>query len=171
MSTERVGSFPDLSTLQFLLGTARSLTDRQPEAAIATAQMAFERFVSFAFERMLRVRGVEPPLSERISEVVTPSLMDSATRRLWAELTGRQLKDAPDRAWRNYTEHVGRRNQMVHAGGRASPEEASASIDAVKALLNAMLEMARAAEAEVGTAEPHQRTYGHDKNSSESAAV
>jgi hypothetical protein len=29
----------------FLLGTARSLVERQPEAAIAVAQMAFESFV------------------------------------------------------------------------------------------------------------------------------
>ena len=35
---------------------------------------------------------------------------------------------------------------MVHAGGRASPAEATESVDAVKALMEAMIEMARAKE-------------------------
>jgi hypothetical protein len=155
--THRVGAslpasaiFPTYHHHNFMLGTARSLVDRQPEAAIAIAQIAFESFVSMVFERLLRMHGIASPLSERLAGVVTPSLMDERTRELWAELTGRRLKAAAIPAWKPYAaDHIPLRNKIVHAGGRASPEEAVDSVDAVKALMDAMLAAAQARQAEL----------------------
>jgi hypothetical protein len=91
---------------------------------------------------LLRAHGIDPPLSTRLTAVVTASLMDRPTRDLWAELTGQKVSQAPDRAWPAYQEHIERRNKLVHAGERATAEQADASLKAVTRLMHALIRMA-----------------------------
>jgi hypothetical protein len=154
--------FPPYRHFNFLLGTARDLVERQPEAAIATAQMAFESFTLFALERLLRVHGIEAPLSERLSATVGGSLMDRPSRDLWNELVGEPINSAPGGAWRSYHDHVERRNRMVHAGGRATSEEATASVDAVRALMDWMIDSARKTEQITSSPQPNSRDSDTD---------
>jgi hypothetical protein len=79
--------FPTSRYFNFLLGTARSLVDRQPEAAIATAQMAMESFVHFTFEELLKLHGIDQSLAKRLANLVDGSLVPPRTRELWRELT------------------------------------------------------------------------------------
>jgi hypothetical protein len=66
-------------------------------------------------------------------EIRTYALGDDRSRLLWKELTRDDITQAP--CWREYKQHVARRNNILHRGVGASRDEASASLAAVKQMI------------------------------------
>lgn len=136
--------FADYQHFNVLLGTARTLVDRQPEAAVAVAQMAFESFVGFAVVNLLRFHGVSSDLCATLAGCVGGSLMAKPDREAWRVLSGQKLDSkSTGGAFPRYQQHIERRNEAVHLGKPSTEAEAEQSIEAVQNLMNSMIAAAR----------------------------
>lgn len=132
--------FPEYRPFNYRLGTARSLVERQPDAAVVVAQMAFEAFVEFAVSELQAAR----PEAQRETGPVGHSLMADADRTAWTRLSGQSLKKrATDGAYQRYTEHVHLRNRVAHNDALATPEQARESLAAVGGMVELMIDAAR----------------------------
>ncbi|HEV3071848.1 MAG TPA: hypothetical protein VGY76_10545 [Solirubrobacteraceae bacterium] len=108
------------------------------EYATVAAQTACEVVIAaavrrqFAMQSSILLRSVEGLIGGRWA------MTDKRVRTVWTSLTGDNLGEAD--FWRDYNAHIGRRNQIVHAGGTVTPDEAAASIAVAEKVCGYMVE-------------------------------
>jgi hypothetical protein len=80
--------------------------------AIVIAQTVIESTAQLAFDILF---GLNVPRSSETMLALLPdrSFANRATRTLWTELTGDDIKEPRDE-WKAYTDHIERRNRAAH---------------------------------------------------------
>lgn len=123
---------PDRQRHRELSDRAQALLDGSEwSLAVMIAQAAIEVLVRQVVEDRLRARrlgGLRAHLNR-----YRASLQEQQTRKLWLELTNDEI--GRSQAWKPYLEHVDRRNQLVHEGLELDEPGATASITAVRLMI------------------------------------
>jgi hypothetical protein len=105
--------------------------------AVVTAQTAVESVAQTVFTLLF---SLNVPRSLETMHALLPdrSFMSKATRVLWADLTGDEIKEQA--FWKEYNKHVERRNRAAHGsnfglvrGDRVGEDDAQASMKAARA--------------------------------------
>jgi uncharacterized protein YutE (UPF0331/DUF86 family) len=111
------------------------------ELAVVAAQIACELLTERVFSVVLAAEALES-LEDPLSKLVRGfNLADDRVRDLYVGLSGDRVQDQT--FWREYKEHVKRRNKVVHSGKRVDVDGASKSVQAAADLVD-HLEMALA---------------------------
>lgn len=118
-----------------LLGRARELlASGENELAVVVAQTACELVVADALRSLLVAHVSDELRPWAVARVKAFTLIDDATRELWARVVGSRIQD--EAFWAGYRQHVARRNDVVHAGGRVEPGAAEASLTVAESLFD-----------------------------------
>jgi HEPN domain-containing protein/predicted RNA-binding Zn-ribbon protein involved in translation (DUF1610 family) len=124
---------------KFLLDTARDLRSQgHPEAAIVTAQTAFEVCLGAVLTEALRKRVGDAAVADLITGALRPYNPKNDRVQKWYEtLFEHRIQAEP--FWQSLRKHVDRRNRVVHRGEEATAQEADESIKAVDAAIRHLL--------------------------------
>ncbi len=118
-----------------LLDSARArLQDGHTNEAIVIAQTAAELFAEETFNLLYERRGIAD-LKRVIGRLLYENynLAHDRVASLYEGLSGDQIKQRP--FWSRYKDHNELRNDIVHDGRIATPEEAEASLGVVEELI------------------------------------
>jgi HEPN domain-containing protein len=102
------------------------------EWVVVLAQTACEVYVRDVLERSAAQLG--DGAIESVTRLPGTNLDNEEVRRVFHELTG-YTPPQDTEWWREYQAHVQRRHRIVHAGARVTHQDAEASIEAAKALI------------------------------------
>jgi HEPN domain-containing protein len=103
------------------------------EWVVVLAQTACEVYVRDVLERSAAQLG--DVAIESVRRLPSTNLDNEEVRRVFHELTG-YTPPQDTEWWREYQAHVQRRHRIVHAGARVTRQDAEASIEAAKALID-----------------------------------
>lgn len=110
------------------------------DVAVVVAQTACEVPIAHVISERLQVIGERleelglPPLRTHLMvQIRTHSLIDRRARKVWDDLMEDALGDAD--AWQEYSDHVARRNAVVHQGMPVSRCEAATLLAADRAMI------------------------------------
>jgi HEPN domain-containing protein len=103
------------------------------EWVVVLAQTACEVYVRDVLERSAAQLG--DAAIESVTRLPGTNLDNEEVRRVFHELTG-YTPPQDTEWWREYQAHVQRRHRIVHAGARVTRQDAEASIEAAKALID-----------------------------------
>jgi len=125
----------------FLLDTARKLRDQgHHEAAIVTAQTACEVCTEVVLSAMLHASGIEEHVADLITDPLPNyNLLGTRVQKVYETFSEEKIRWG-EPLWQSYRSHVKRRNDIVHRGRQATPQEATAAIEAVEAVIGHLLE-------------------------------
>jgi hypothetical protein len=118
-----------------LLGRAgQLLADGQPALAVVVAQTACEVFTEQLLTRL--VDRLDEPLRKWVlrRQPRLPEIDDDRVRDLYVALSGDRIQDQP--FWSRSLAHVQLRHQVVHKGVHVAPEQAEASCEAIRLMLD-----------------------------------
>jgi hypothetical protein len=125
---------------KFLLDTAKKLRDQaHHEAAIVTAQTACEVCTEVVVSGWLRAKGIEDYVADLITEPLRSyNPLDHRVRKVYEAFSEDEIEPGK-LLWQSFRAHVERRNDIVHRGRQATPQEADDSIAVAEAIIGRRL--------------------------------
>jgi hypothetical protein len=144
--TYRVGASVTISwrvwseQYRFLLDTAKKLRDQgHHEAAIVTAQTACEVCTEVVLSAMLHASGIEEYVADLITgPLPNYNLLSKRVQKVYEAFSEDKIRWG-EPLWQSFRTHVVRRNDIVHQGRQATPQEANDSIAAAEAVIGHLL--------------------------------
>jgi len=118
-----------------LLDNAREAIIRgEYQLSVVLSQVACEVCTELVFETLFYQRGVTGLKALIFSGPSTFNLQNDRIYKYYIALGGRSI-DKHTTSWKAYTDHVKRRNDLVHRGSQVTEEEARNSYNAVCELI------------------------------------
>jgi hypothetical protein len=118
-----------------LLANARELLDdNRCEFAIIASQIAVEIYTELAVTALVERLGLDAFGAAVLDTIDGYGPHRRRVQALWNALTADTIQQRAT-VWRDYREHVERRNDVVHRGHKASASEARASLEAATQML------------------------------------
>lgn len=135
-------AFSGMDVLLFQATRDRELLDRAHELqrdgehdlAVIVAQTACEVLIEDAVRSLTQSHVSDELWPWFLDRTRSFTLRDDPTRSLWLIVSGDDINKQP--FWREYGEHVKRRNAIVHGGGTVDRQSAAKSLKAADALFD-----------------------------------
>jgi beta-galactosidase/beta-glucuronidase len=127
---------------QLLLDAGDRIDKQEYRLAVVLAQAACEVLTDQVLNQLIET--VQPDALRSVlrrRHGRTADLDDDRLRELYEALSGDRIGHAP--FWQSYTQHVKRRHQVVHAGVDVSRDDALASCDTVRKLVDHLVAVRR----------------------------
>lgn len=120
---------------QSLLSSAEAaLADGDHKVAVILAQSAVELFTAKILVYLYRERDVEYLKRPFEHLLINYNIGNSKVSELYMALSGDPINQQP--FWAQFTDHVQLRNDLIHDGADATPDQAKASLEAVTAVID-----------------------------------
>lgn len=117
-----------------LLSADRAHHDGDYKVAVILAQTAVEVFTEKVLGQLYRRRGIAYLKPEFENLLINYNLGNSKVSGLYMALSQDAINQQP--FWKNFTDHVQLRNDLVHDGADATSEQAAASLAVVRQIIN-----------------------------------
>jgi HEPN domain-containing protein len=119
-----------------LLQTARRLFEEHDlRPSVVMAQTAIEVATENVLAAAFRARSAEDIGTPVLDLFTTFNLKNPRLYGVYQAVTHDDVKAADPELWRDFSEHIKRRNEVVHTGRKVSPAEAESSVDAAERFL------------------------------------
>ncbi|QQR52473.1 hypothetical protein IPG36_08110 [bacterium] len=112
---------------------ARALADGDYKVAVILSQTAIEVYTEKILGQLYRQRGIAYLKPEFENLLINYNLGNTKVSGLYMALSGDDINQQP--FWKDFTDHVRLRNDLVHDGADASVEQATASLAVVNQVI------------------------------------
>jgi hypothetical protein len=113
---------------RLILDASELIVQQRYELVTLRVQTAAELAAERCFERLIGPK-LTPKQQAKASRLIGRTLADERTRNIFEAITG--LRPDAESWWPAYTQHLRRRNAVVHSGASVTQHDAEASVGAV----------------------------------------